>query len=72
MTNFKTSNKKTSNPDHKGSVLADYNEKTVIGNDGKIIYTEHDPFCVIYQLGPGHCNCVDYDQLDSLMPEEEK
>lgn len=25
------------------------------------IYPDHDPFCIIYQLGPEHCNCTPFD-----------
>jgi len=42
-----------------GVVQVDY------GPNG-IIYPDHDPFCIIYQLGPEHCNCS-----EDLIDEEE-
>ena len=32
------------------------------------IYPNHDPHCIIYELGPEHCNCVQYDP--NYEPEE--
>ena len=32
-------------------------------DDGTVIYPDHDPFCIIYKLGPEHCNCtIDVDR----------
>ena len=30
-------------------------------NNQDVIYPEHDPFCVIYELGKEHCNCYPLD-----------
>ena len=36
-------------------------------NDGSLTFPDHDPFCVIYKLGPEHCNCaIDDDFEDEL------
>lgn len=36
----------------------------------EIIYPEHDPFCIIYKLGPLHCNCVEDDDEYGLVGDE--